>query len=105
MEKSRNKRKKRRIIVTIILLFFIFLWLNNTSLFTPRKDMPYKFLAHRGLAQVFDESKANWDSNTAEMIDTNHHLYCQDCYFSKLFVFKIINNLAVIKLRGFLIGF
>ena len=42
------------------------------------------------------------------MIDdsnTNHHLYCQDCYFSKLFVFKIINNLAVIKLRGFLIGF
>jgi len=37
--------------------------------------------------------------------DTNHHLYCQDCYLNKLLVFKIINNLAVIKLRGFLIGF
>jgi len=39
------------------------------------------------------------------LFNTNHHLYCQDCYFSKLFVFKIINNFAVIKLRGFLIGF
>nr|DAU32995.1 MAG TPA: hypothetical protein [Caudoviricetes sp.] len=27
------------------------------------------------------------------------------CYFSKLFVFQIINNLTVIKLHGFLIGF
>ena len=73
-----KKRKKRRIIVTIILLFFIFLWLNNTSLFTPRREMPYKFLAHRGLAQVFDESKANWDSNTAEMIETPTHDYIEN---------------------------
>ena len=40
--------------------------------------MPYKFLAHRGLAQVFDESKANWDSNTAEMIETPTHDYIEN---------------------------
>ena len=39
------------------------------------------------------------------IFNTNHHLCRQDCYFSKLFAFKIINNLAVIKLQGFLIGF
>ena len=73
-----KKRKKRRIVVAIILLFFIFLWLNNTSLFTPRRETPYKFLAHRGLAQVFDESKANWDSNTAKMIETPTHDYIEN---------------------------
>jgi len=29
----------------------------------------------------------------------------QDCYFSKLFVLQIINNIAVIKLQGFLTAF
>ena len=39
------------------------------------------------------------------IFNINDHLFCQDCYFSKLFAFRIINNLAVIKLQGFLIGF
>ena len=83
------ERKKKRIIVAIILLFFIFLWLNNTSLFTLRRETPYKFLAHRGLAQVFDESKANWDSNTAEMIETPTHDYIENTISSMKAAFNL----------------
>ena len=40
---------------------------NNTSIFTD-KEGSYKLLAHRGLAQTFDISKVEWDTNTAEII-------------------------------------
>lgn len=44
------------------------MWINNTSLFCDRSG-EYSFLAHRGLAQTFDVSKVEWDTNTAEIID------------------------------------
>jgi len=45
-----NKRKNKKIF--IIAIFFILLWLNNTSLFSKKDNTGYKFLLHRGLAQV-----------------------------------------------------
>lgn len=45
-----NKRKNKKIF--IIAIFFILLWLNNISLFSKKDNTGYKFLSHRGLAQV-----------------------------------------------------
>lgn len=53
-----KKVKKRKIITAIFILFIFFVWLNNTSLFISHENIGYKFLAHRGLAQTFDESKS-----------------------------------------------
>ncbi len=38
----------------------------------------YRLLAHRGLAQTFDESEAGWDSNTAAMISEPRHGYIEN---------------------------
>ena len=64
---------KKRIIVVIILIVLYFMWLNNTNLFVSNGDSGFRFLAHRGLAQVFNEAEADWDSNTAAMIDEPTH--------------------------------
>ena len=68
-------RKKSKKI--FIIIFIVLVWLNNTSLFSKR-GTEYKFLAHRGLAQVFDESKTDWNSNTAAMIEEPVHDYTMD---------------------------
>jgi glycerophosphodiester phosphodiesterase len=54
------------------------LWLNNTSLFSKKDNTGYKFLAHRGLAQVFDETNTDWNSNTAAMIEVPTHDYIEN---------------------------
>ena len=67
------KWQKRKKIYLFCLALLFLIWLNNTSLFFSNKDgKEYKILAHRGLAQTFDESKADWDSNTAAMIAPPH---------------------------------
>ena len=68
-------RKKSKKI--FIIIFIVLVWLNNTSLFSKR-GTEYKFLAHRGLAQVFDESKTDWNSNTAAMIEEPVHDYIEN---------------------------
>jgi len=73
---SKTKKKSRpALIVTVILLFLI--WLNNTSIFYSGKES-YKILAHRGLAQTFDVSQVNWDTNTAEIIHEPEHPYLEN---------------------------
>ena len=84
-----KKIKKRKIIAAILILFIFFLWLNNTSLFSSHENIGYKFLAHRGLAQTFDESKADWDSNTAAMIDTPIHNYIENTTTSVQIAFNL----------------
>ena len=64
------EKRKKTYMICLALLFLI--WLNNTSLFSNKAGQEYKILAHRGLAQTFDESKADWDSNTSAMIDPLH---------------------------------
>jgi glycerophosphoryl diester phosphodiesterase len=72
-----SKIKKRYIILIILGCFILFVWLKNTSLFTDKAD-DYKLLAHRGLAQTFDISQVEWDTNTAEIIYEPEHEYLEN---------------------------
>lgn len=62
----------------IVFLFLLFVWANNTSLFSPIPKGGPKLLAHRGLAQTFEIEGLKWDSNTAEMIHTPEHPYLEN---------------------------
>ncbi|WP_066502333.1 glycerophosphodiester phosphodiesterase family protein [Abyssisolibacter fermentans] len=72
-----KKVRMRRITVAIIVSCILLLWLNNTSLFTNKTDT-YKLLAHRGLAQTFDVSQVEWDTNTAQIIYEPEHEYLEN---------------------------
>ncbi len=73
MKKSNKRKITARIIISCILL----IWLNNTSLFT-NKTGTYKLLAHRGLAQTFDISQVEWNTNTAKIIYEPEHKYLEN---------------------------
>ncbi|HHX60801.1 MAG TPA: glycerophosphodiester phosphodiesterase [Epulopiscium sp.] len=72
-----KKIKKRYVTLAGISCFILFLWLNNTGLFVT-KEGNYKLLAHRGLAQTFDVSKVEWDTNTAGVIYEPEHEYLEN---------------------------
>ncbi|NLK98684.1 MAG: glycerophosphodiester phosphodiesterase, partial [Epulopiscium sp.] len=72
-----RKIKKRYLILIILVSFIMFVWLNNTSLFMDQSGS-YKLLAHRGLAQTFDISQVEWDTNTAEIIYEPEHKYLEN---------------------------
>lgn len=74
---KRKKIKRLSTILGISILAMMVIWLNNTNLFYS-KDTNYKILAHRGLAQTFDISKVEYDTNTAEMIDPPEHPYLEN---------------------------
>jgi glycerophosphoryl diester phosphodiesterase len=72
------KKKKRRIIIlSIIAVLIIFMWANNTSMFT-KSSGEMKFIAHRGLAQNFDISKVEADTNTAAVIYEPEYSYLEN---------------------------
>lgn len=73
----KKKIKKRYVTIAILIILIIFIWANNTSLFMD-KTGEYKLLAHRGLAQTFDISKVDWDTNTAEIIYEPEHEYLEN---------------------------
>lgn len=61
-----------------ILLLAIFIFLNNTSLFTTdRARSPY-LLAHRGMGQTFTMEGIEWDTCTAERIYEPEHPYLEN---------------------------
>ena len=72
-----RKIKKRYLILIILVSFIMFVWLNSTSLFMDQSGS-YKLLAHRGLAQTFDISQVEWDTNTAEIIYEPEHKYLEN---------------------------
>lgn len=77
-----NKQISKKHIIRIriligIAIFLCFIIANNTNLFS-RRQSEYKFLAHRGLAQTYDESKTDHQSNTATMIDTPEYPYLEN---------------------------
>lgn len=72
------KIKKKRNILIFLVLLVIFMWVNNTSLFVKKENSKPKLLAHRGLAQTFDVSKVEWDTNTAEIIYEPEHEYLEN---------------------------
>lgn len=62
-------------------------WLNNTSIFT-RPEGGYRLLAHRGLAQTFDISLVEWDTNTARMIAPPEHHFLENTIASMEVAFE-----------------
>ena len=72
------KTRKKKNIIIILILLVVFIWVNNTSIFIKNQDSAPKLLAHRGLAQTFDISKVEWDTNTAEMIYEPEHQYLEN---------------------------
>lgn len=75
--KKNNKKRKGVWILLIIAILIIFMRVNNTSLFT-QSSGEMKFVAHRGLAQTFDISKVEWDTNTASIIYKPEHPYLEN---------------------------
>jgi glycerophosphoryl diester phosphodiesterase len=73
----RRKIKKWRLLLALIALGAALIWLNNTNLFYPRTG-EFHILAHRGLAQTFDVSKVEWDTNTAGIIYAPEHPYLEN---------------------------
>jgi len=74
---KRFKRIMKRIFFVFILVG-IFMFLNNTSLFTkPSGDAPL-LLAHRGMAQTFHMEGIQGDTCTAERIYEPEHLYLEN---------------------------
>ena len=71
-------KKNRKNILIFIAIFLVLVWANNTSLFVKNKDEKPKLLAHRGLAQTFDISDVEWDTNTAEIIHEPEHEYLEN---------------------------
>ncbi|AFA50086.1 glycerophosphodiester phosphodiesterase family protein [Acetobacterium woodii] len=82
-----KKLKKRWIVLGIMGTFILLLWVNNTNLFT-EKTGTYKLLAHRGLAQTFDISKVEADTNTAEIIYEPEHEYLENTIASMKMAFE-----------------
>ena len=78
---------KKKKIILVIGIFLFGLWANNTSLFLD-KSGEYKLLAHRGLAQTFDVSIVNWDTNTAEIIYEPEHPYLENTIDSMKVAFE-----------------
>ncbi len=72
-----KRRKKRRSAISLVILLLVIIWLNNTNIFCS-KEGDYKFLAHRGLAQTFDTSLVEWDTNTAGIIYEPEHPYLEN---------------------------
>lgn len=71
------KHKKWKISGIILLLFILFVYVNNTSLFTNQQNEA-KLLAHRGLAQTFPMEGIEWDTCTAEIIFPPEHQYLEN---------------------------
>lgn len=85
---KRFKRVMKRIFF-ILLLVGVFMFLNNTSLFTkPSGDAPL-LLAHRGMAQTFHMEDIQGDTCTAERIYEPEHLYLENTISSMEAAFKV----------------
>lgn len=78
--KSGLIRFKTLLVRGAILVFalVLFVFLNNTSLFSQRPAGKPKILAHRGLAQTFDIKGLKWDSNTASIIHKPEHAFLEN---------------------------
>lgn len=80
-------RRGRRWVAVILVAALAAVWLNNTSIFT-RPEGGYRLLAHRGLAQTFDISLVEWDTNTARMIAPPEHHFLENTIASMEVAFE-----------------
>lgn len=71
-----KKRWKKAILFFVIL--FVFIYVNNTSLFTKERTAEPLLLAHRGLGQTFPMEGIDNDTCTASRIDEPEHPYLEN---------------------------
>ncbi|MDM5226873.1 glycerophosphodiester phosphodiesterase family protein [Cytobacillus sp. NJ13] len=74
--KKRKKILKRLIIIFLILGVFVFL--NNSSLFTKERNAKPLLLAHRGMAQTFQMEGITGETCTAERIYEPEHSFLEN---------------------------
>ena len=74
---KRFKRNMKRFI-TFIAILAVFMYLNNTSVFTEASDKVPLLLAHRGMAQTFHMEGITGDTCTAERIYEPEHPYIEN---------------------------
>jgi glycerophosphoryl diester phosphodiesterase len=95
---KKTKVGKRRTVLLIIISVLLLVWLNNTNVFYS-KQRDYKLLAHRGLAQNYDVSKVDWDTNTAEIIDEPEHPYLENTIPSMQAAFDLGADVVELDVR------
>lgn len=95
---KKTKTGKRRTVLLIIISVLLLVWLNNTNVFYS-KQRDYKLLAHRGLAQSYDVSKVDWDTNTAEIIDEPEHPYLENTIPSMQAAFDLGADVVELDVR------
>lgn len=95
---KKTKVGKRRTVLLIIISVLLLVWLNNTNVFYS-KQIDYKLLAHRGLAQSYDVSKVDWDTNTAEIIDEPEHPYLENTIPSMQAAFDLGADVVELDVR------
>ncbi|MFA6698446.1 MAG: glycerophosphodiester phosphodiesterase family protein [Eubacteriales bacterium] len=95
---KKTKVGKRRTVLLIIISVLLLVWLNNTNVFYS-KQRDYKLLAHRGLAQSYDVSKVDWDTNTAEIIDEPEHPYLENTIPSMQAAFDLSADVVELDVR------
>jgi len=95
---KKTKVGKRRTVLLIIISVLLLVWLNNTNVFYS-KQRDYKLLAHRGLAQSYDVSKVDWDTNTAEIIDEPEHPYLENTIPSMQAAFDLGADVVELDVR------
>lgn len=74
----KNNQMINKKIVIGLTIFLLFLYVNNTSIFTEPVDKPPQLLAHRGLAQTFSMENIDNDTCTAKRINPPQHPYLEN---------------------------
>ena len=94
----KSKSKKQRTAIFLFVLILVVIWLNNTNIFYSKEEN-YKIVAHRGLAQTFDISLVEWDTNTAEIIYQPEHPYLENTLPSMQAVFDLGADVVELDIR------
>jgi len=94
----KSKRKKQRAVILLVILILVLIWLNNTNIFYSKEE-DYRFVAHRGLAQIFDVSLVEWDTNTAEIIYKPEHPYLENTIPSMQAAFDLSADVVELDIK------
>lgn len=73
-----NHVRRLKKFAIFLLIFVIFIYLNNTSLFSKDRGREPLLLAHRGMAQTFTMEDIKWDTCTAERMYEPEHPYLEN---------------------------
>src|SRR5690606_36067803 len=73
-----NKKILKNKKLIFVIMFLLFIYLNNTSIFTSPKDQSPLLLAHRGLAQTFSMENIDHNTCTAKRIYPPEHQYLEN---------------------------